>query len=87
MKHMHPLFLLTVAALAAPLTVGASEREALGKDARNWIEFQISGEAAERSPDGFSGEVAERVWQRYLDSFAHPIPERFERDRFIEGGR
>jgi hypothetical protein len=27
------------------------------------------------------GEVADRVYQRYLQSFTHPIPEQFERER------
>ena len=73
--------------MSAPLALAqAAERETFGEDARRWVDLQVSGNAAERSPDGMSGEIAERVWQRYVESFSHPIPERFERDSFVDSG-
>lgn len=73
--------------LAAPFAPAqAGERETIGEDARRWVDLQKSGEAAERSPDGMPGEIAERVWQRYAESFSYPIPERFEREGFVDSG-
>lgn len=87
MKQFPSVCLFAALAVAAPLSMAlATEREAMGEDARNWIDLQVSGEAAERPADGMPGEIAERVWQRYIDSFTHPIPERFERDSFVDSG-
>jgi Ni/Co efflux regulator RcnB len=73
--------------LAAPFAPAqAGEHDAIGEDARRWVDLQKSGEAAERSPDGMPGEIAERVWQRYVESFSYPIPERFEREGFVDSG-
>lgn len=85
MKNCLFQFIAVASCLAAPFALAqATEREAIGEDARKWIDLQVSGDAAERSPDGMPGEVAERVWQRYVESFSYPIPERFERDSFVE---
>lgn len=53
---------------------------AVGAQTRAWVKLQESpsGKAAVR---GLPGEAADRVYQRYLQSFTRPIPERFERDR------
>ena len=87
MKHLPFQSLVLAACLTAPLALAhAAERETFGEDARKWVDLQVSGDAAERSPDGMPGEIAERGWQRYVESFSHPIPERFEREGFVEGG-
>ena len=57
-----------------------------GDATRAWMEFQTSGVAASQVDRPMHGQVAERVYQRYLDSFTHPIPDRFERESFSEGG-
>lgn len=57
-----------------------------GTDTRAWLSLQKSGIAAPSDPRPMSGEVAERVYQRYLDSYTQPIPETFEREDFGSGG-
>lgn len=58
-----------------------------GEQTRRWLEMQRSGEAAHGALQGLPGEVAEQVWARYVASFSHPIPERFERERMTGDGR
>ena len=39
--------------------------------------------------DGDSAEVSENIYQRYVKSFTHPIPDTFKRDQdtqFMSGG-
>ena len=50
-----------------------------GAQTRNWLELQRSGQAA-APPRSVSGAVASRAYQRYLDSFGHPLPAFFELD-------
>lgn len=45
-----------------------------------WLELQRSGQAA-GAAGRLPGDAAERVYQRYLNSFDHPIAENFERYR------
>ena len=56
-----------------------------GTDTRAWLTLQKSGVAAPSDPRPMSGEVAERVYQRHLDSYTRPIPETFEREEFGSG--
>lgn len=58
-----------------------------GQDTRDWVQLQVSGDAAEGPPPGFSAEIADRVWTRYRKSFENEIPESFERESFAEGQR
>ncbi|MCK5768774.1 DUF3613 domain-containing protein [Algiphilus sp.] len=58
----------------------------VGNETRQWLDLQVSGETASRPPSGMDGEVAQRVWERYLKSFTHDIPESFERSSFVESG-
>ena len=39
------------------------------------LELQRSETAASRTPRPMSGEQAENIHKRYLDSFTHPIPD------------
>ena len=68
-------------ALAVATCFGcASGNDVRGQQTRAWL-------AAQRTPAktaparGMPGEAADRVYQRYLQSFTRPIPERFERER------
>lgn len=79
-------FLLATASVQAQPVASPEATQLVRGEAREWVRLQTSGDAAERAPSGMEGEVADRVWQRYVDSFSYPIPERFERDRFVEGG-
>jgi hypothetical protein len=43
-----------------------------------WLELQSSGEAASEQPQPLSGPAMDRVHERYLKNFTHPIPPYFE---------
>lgn len=78
---------LAALALAAPLCAAAADgKPDVGSDTRAWVEFQESGKAAQGEVRPMPGEVADKVYQRYLDSFENQIPEQYERERFVSGG-
>ncbi|HEU4707773.1 MAG TPA: DUF3613 domain-containing protein [Methylophilaceae bacterium] len=41
---------------------------------KSWLELQSSGKAASSQPQPLSGPAMDRVHERYLKSFSHPIP-------------
>lgn len=43
-----------------------------------WLELQSSGEAASKQPQTLSGPAMERIHERYLKNFTHPIPPSYE---------
>lgn len=45
---------------------------------QQWLELQRSGTAASKQSQPISGEVMDKVHQRYLKSFDKPIPEFYE---------
>jgi hypothetical protein len=57
---------------AAGIPFGARTREWLGLQRRT---------SPDRTPRPLPSEAETRAFQRYLESFSHPIPERFELDR------
>lgn len=58
----------------------------VGYRTEQWLKLQRSGREA-APPVPMAGEVAQRVYQRYLKSFTHPIPEHFQnRDSFSTSG-
>lgn len=71
----------TTAAKTAP-----QRGEGFGADTRYWTSLQVSGAAATRDERPLPGEVATKIYERYVQSFTHPIPERFSRDSFSSGG-
>ncbi|WP_051278747.1 DUF3613 domain-containing protein [Solimonas flava] len=77
----------TAAAPAAAQPVAeAAPLPQIGGDTRSWLAMQK--DAAAQTPDlrPVPGEIAEQVYQRYVNSFKHPIPEEFKRDSFVESG-
>lgn len=62
---------------------GSSPSETVGPETRAWVELQTSGTAASSAARPMPGDIAERVYQRHADSFAHPIPEALSRDSFV----
>lgn len=54
--------------------------------ARDWVELQKGGTAASPVPRPLPGDIAERSYERYAESFSQPIPETLEREGFIEEG-
>jgi hypothetical protein len=59
---------------------------AVGPETRAWVDLQTSGGAASPVARPMPGDIAERVYQRHADSFAHPIPETLRQDSFSSGG-
>lgn len=44
---------------------------------RQWLDLQKSGHAASSNQQILPGPAAAHVYERYLNSFTHPIPEYF----------
>lgn len=63
-----------------PFSVLAGQVTDVGKATHNALEQQRSGvNAAPTRP--MLKDVADRTYERYLESFTHPIPEQFEREQ------
>lgn len=79
-----------VALSLAGLCGGAIADEAgetqVGADTRTWLELQNSGNASLGAVRPMPGEVADKVYQRYLDSFDNQIPDTYERESFVSSG-
>lgn len=75
---------VSAAALASPPRL-APEATAVGAEARAWLDLQKSGQAASSATRGQPGEVADKVYQRWLDSHEQPIPAQFSREGFSGG--
>lgn len=78
---------LGMAVQAQPPGRQSSEQPVTGAETRAWLSLQKSGTAAPSDPRPMSGEVGERVYERYLESYTRPIPEAFEREGFGSGGQ
>jgi hypothetical protein len=81
---------LAVAALpamaAAQEPAAGVEAGGLGSETQQWLALQVSGASASAEARPMPGEVATQVYQRYLASFSHPIPETFQRQDFVSSG-
>lgn len=96
MPRMNSLLCLAAAAalLGAAATAAAQTRQTverrvgdgrpLGAETRNWVELQVSGDAASANAPVMEGELAGHVWKRYADSFTQPIPATFDREGFTD---
>lgn len=51
-----------------------------GEQTQDWLKLQREGSQASPLLQPISGPVASRIYQRYQDSFSHPIPEYFTGD-------
>lgn len=69
-------------AVAAGSTAAAVD----GAETRAWVDLQTSGSAAVGDARPMPGEVADAVYQRYVNSFKHPIPAQFPRTSGGESG-
>lgn len=67
-------------ALAEPVTdsVIETKKTKVQSPAKAWLELQSSGEAASAQAQPLSGPVMDRVQERYLKNFSHPVPPFFE---------
>jgi hypothetical protein len=69
------LFFSVNSAVADPL------ERSVGEETRRWLELQSSGAAASTTRQTVSGPVADAIYQRYVESFTHPIPEFYKSDK------
>lgn len=75
------LLLSGLGAAHAQMTQSPPEvRPPSGVETRAWLDLQKSGAVAAGDDRPMSGEVADRVYQRYLDSHTRAIPETFKRE-------
>lgn len=72
---------------AATSAAAPVQGQGFGSQTRFWLATQTSGVSAVTEERPMPGEAATLVYQRYLTSFTHPIPERYESDSFsVSGG-
>lgn len=66
----------TAAAAAAPSSSPSAPdvRPGSGESTRSWLALQASGAQASATPPILSGPVLGKVYERYVNSFAIPIP-------------
>lgn len=76
------LMLCISAASAAP----APPMPAHGAQTRAWLNVHKQASTAQSTPRPLPGEVADKIYQRYVDSFTYPIPETFPRESINSGG-
>ncbi|MBI2383566.1 MAG: DUF3613 domain-containing protein [Gammaproteobacteria bacterium] len=62
----------------------AAEPAPLGRQTAKWLDLQRSNHAALGAARPLPGDAADRIYQRYLKSFSHPVPESYNRKRFVE---
>ena len=84
--------LMMVMALTLPLTAlaqtpasdnsTAASTDGFGSQTRLWLATQTSGANSVTEERPMPGEVATLVYQRYLNSFTYPIPERYTSESF-----
>ena len=64
---------------AAPTPDSPAKAAAVPGSAQEWLSLQAAGTAASSEPRPMPGEVADAVYERYVNSFKHPIPDQFRR--------
>jgi len=80
---------LMIIALIMPLTAMAEDKDTeykLGDEVHAWTDLQKSGAASNKTPQPMPGEIADKVYDRYLKTFDYSIPQAFGRDSFVGGG-
>jgi len=82
-----PFAALAQSGAAATPAAGPAPGQGFGSQTRFWLATQTSGVSAVTDERPMPGEVATLVYERYLNSFTHPIPERYEANSFkVTGG-
>ena len=81
------IFLAAAVLMLASAAQAADAPAKPGESTRALLELQKRGTAAApaKAAKTVPGEVADRVYQRYLNSFSHPIPASFPRESFGGG--
>ncbi|WP_161554120.1 DUF3613 domain-containing protein [Stenotrophobium rhamnosiphilum] len=57
----------------------------LGDEVHAWTDLQKSGAASNPAVQPMPGEIADKVYDRYLKTFDYPIPQTFDRESFVGG--
>lgn len=82
--------LLMILALTMPFAAMAEDKDAnnyqLGDEVRAWTDLQKSGAASNKAPQPMPGEIADKVYERYLKTFDYGIPQSFDRQSFVGSG-
>lgn len=82
---MNKLLMTLILAIPVCAHAGGQNHPKLGEEVRAWTDLQRNGIASVREARPMPGEVADKVYERYLQSFATPIPKSFERENFVGG--
>lgn len=83
--------LLMILALTMPFVAMAADdkdKDAnyhLGDDVHAWTDLQKSGAASNPTVQPMPGEIADKVYDRYLKTFDYAIPKTFDRESFVSG--
>ncbi len=85
MRKLPIIILALAASLAHAEDAAQTAAPRPGDETRAWLQLQASGSASVAAPAPMSGEVADKVYARYLKSFDHPIPAQFPRESFGSG--
>ena len=72
--------------LLVALTACSEIPTKVGSQTRAWTDLQKSNIASSAAPRPMPGEVADKVYDRYANSFGHPIPETYPRESISSGG-
>ena len=95
MSPSNKRFSLTALALLVAVTMGCASNRSEQTEApsareqprqatvNDWLQKQRSGTVAGSQPT-LGGAEMQRIYERYLESFTHPIPEQFEVERTSE---
>ncbi|HEU0197174.1 MAG TPA: DUF3613 domain-containing protein [Nevskiaceae bacterium] len=84
--HQSPAQAAASFAPPPPLPTPNAPADASGRLTQSWINLQESGSEAANDPQTLPGPIASEIYDRYLKSFTHPIPEHFTRQSFGVGG-
>lgn len=71
------LLLLALSSFTAVMADPSQPQPKQGEQTRQWLEMQKNGQAASSQNQTLPGPAAAQIYQRYLNSFSHPIPEYF----------
>ncbi len=81
-----PALSMLTSLLLAGTAQAAEPATPQNSDTKAWLDLQISGSAAAQDERPMPGEIADKVYQRYVDSYAQPIPDTLKRDSFVTSG-
>ncbi|HEY1076951.1 MAG TPA: DUF3613 domain-containing protein [Fontimonas sp.] len=82
---MTALLMLALLLLAAAAQA-AEPAPPTGSATQAWLDLQIGGTAAPADERPMPGEIADKVYKRYVESFDEPIPQTLKRDNFVSSG-